>query len=75
MNDIWLLAEDVWTYGLFGVNISVIIVAIAIFFSFLIIRGIFSRYVVDKLHKLTEKTDSKIDDKIIEAIKALIKNE
>ena len=56
MNDIWLLAEDVWAYGLFGVNISVIIVAIAIFFSFLIIRGIFSRYVVDKLHKLTEKS-------------------
>lgn len=73
MNDIWLLAEDVWAYGLFGVNISVIIVAIAIFFSFLIIRGIFSRYVVDKLHKLTEKTDSKIDDKIIEAIKAPVK--
>ena len=45
-----------------------IIIAIAIFFGFLVIRGIFSKYVLYRLNKLTEKSQTKADDQIVNAL-------
>lgn len=73
VKDLIPLAQDVWNNGLMGVNIGQIIVAILIFLGFLIIRGLFSRYVVERLHRWTEKTATTIDDTIIDAIKPSVK--
>ncbi|MGB1076712.1 MAG: mechanosensitive ion channel family protein, partial [Bdellovibrionales bacterium] len=67
------LVQDVWTHGFMGVDIGQIIIALGIFLGFLIIRGIFSRYIVERLHKWSEKTTTSIDDKIIEALKPPLK--
>lgn len=58
----------VWDYGLFGISIGEIIVALAIFFGFLVLRGVFSKYVLHHLHKWAERTESKADDKVIDAL-------
>lgn len=62
------LVMDVWNGGLMGVDIGKIIIAIAIFFIFLLIRGIFSRYVLSYLHKWAAKSTTRLDDKIVEAL-------
>jgi len=72
-DDILTLAKEVWNNGLMGIDVGQIIIALGIFLGFLILRGLFSRYVVDKLHKWTEKTKTTIDDQIIEAAKPAVK--
>ncbi|MBL4588781.1 MAG: mechanosensitive ion channel family protein [Alphaproteobacteria bacterium] len=73
ITDIWPLVKDVWNNGFLGVDIGQIVIALLIFMGFLIIRGIFSRYIIERLHKWTEKTKTDIDNKIIEAIKPPLK--
>lgn len=73
INIIINLTKDVWNNGFMGVNVGEIIIALGIFLGFLILRGLFSRYIVDRLHKLTEKTKTTLDDDIIDAIKPSVK--
>lgn len=60
--------QDVWQHGFMGVDVGNIIIAIGIFFGFLVVRGVFSKYVLYRLHKLTEKSNTEADDKVIEAL-------
>ena len=62
------LVIQVWNDGFMGVDIGKILIALLIFFAFMLIRGIFSRYVLARLHKWTEKSSTDIDDKIVEAL-------
>ena len=59
---------DVWQNGLMGIDIGKIIIAIGILFGFLLIRGIFSRYVLSHLHNWAAKSTTKLDDKIVDAL-------
>lgn len=59
---------DVWEHGFMGVDIGKVIIAIGIFFGFLVLRGIFSKYVLYRLHKWAAKTETRADDKVIEAL-------
>ncbi len=68
MDELWTVVKDVWEHGLWGVDIGSIIIALLIFGAFLLFRGLFSKYVLSKLHKWTEKSDNAVDDKIIDAI-------
>ncbi|MFP4314410.1 MAG: mechanosensitive ion channel family protein, partial [Alphaproteobacteria bacterium] len=60
--------NSVWNHGFMGIDISNIIIAVAIFFGFLVFRGLFSKYVLYRLHKWAEKSHTKADDKIIDAL-------
>ena len=73
IKDLWPLAKDVWNNGFMGVDVGQIIIALGIFLGFLIIRGIFSRYVIDRFHKWAEKTTTSLDDKVIDALKPPLK--
>lgn len=59
---------EVWEHGFMGINIGQIIVAILIFAAFMLIRGLFSKYILHKLHNLASETDTNLDDKIIDAL-------
>ncbi len=59
---------SVWENGFMGVDIGKIIVAITIFAAFLILRGAFSKYILHTIHKWTEKSETDLDDKIIESL-------
>jgi MscS family membrane protein len=67
-SQLWDHTRTVWQDGLFGVDIGRIVIALAILFGFMLLRGLFSRYVLAKLHKLSEKTANLYDDKIIDAL-------
>ena len=68
MNKLWTEILDVWEHGFMGVDVGSIIVAILIFFGFLLIRGVFSKYILSKLHIWAEKSDNKVDDKVVDAL-------
>ncbi len=65
---IWAQSKEVWDHGLLGVDIGSIVIALLIFFAFLLIRGIFSRYVLRKLHDFASKSTTRLDDKIVDAL-------
>tara|TARA_X000001036_G_scaffold72561_1_gene64034 strand:- start:715 stop:1797 length:1083 start_codon:yes stop_codon:yes gene_type:complete len=56
---------DVWNEGVSGVNISEIIIALAIFIFFLFLRGIFSKFVIKRLEKYVSKTTNKFDNSLV----------
>lgn len=65
---LWQHTLDVWQHGFMGVDVGKIVIALAIFTGFLIIRGLFSKYVLYRLHQWTEKSTTTLDDKIIDAL-------
>ena len=52
---------DVWKEGISGINISEILIALAIFTFFLFLRGVFSKFVVKKLESYVSKTTNSFD--------------
>ncbi len=66
--ELWNEITDVWAHGFLGIDIGALITSFAILFAFLLIRGLFSKYILYKLHALTGKSENKIDDKIVDAL-------
>ena len=64
----WEEVEEVWHDGFMGVDVGNIVIALAIFTGFMVIRGLFSKYVLYRLHQWTQSSDTKIDDKIVDAL-------
>ena len=67
------LFADVWVRGIFGINVSEIIIGLIIFFIFYILKSFFARFVIDRLYKIVKKTKTDIDDVIIEVIEGPLK--
>lgn len=59
---------EVWEHGFMGVDVGSILVAVLIFGGFLIIRGLFSKFVLYKLKSYAAKSTTKLDDKIVDAL-------
>ena len=68
LDQLWEHTKDIWQNGFMGVDVGSILTALGIFLAFLVIRGVFSKYVLYKLQAWTEKTTTNIDDKIAEAL-------
>ena len=68
LEELKTMVVDVWNNGFMGVDIGSIIIAILIFGAFLLIRGLFSRFVLTRLHNWTAKSTTKLDDKIVDAL-------
>lgn len=62
------MVMDVWAHGFMGVDISAIIIALLIFLGFMLFRGLFSKFVLGHLHNWAEKSTTKMDDKIVDAL-------
>lgn len=73
LTQFWELVKDVWQTGYLGVDIGSIITSILILLFALLIRGVFTRLVINRLIKLAEKSDNKLDDKLILAMKGPIR--
>ena len=60
MNDtfeaFWQIVTSVWSSAVFGVGIGSIIVALGIFVVFLLLRGVFARFVIGFLVRLAKRT-------------------
>ncbi|MGH1402781.1 MAG: mechanosensitive ion channel family protein [Alphaproteobacteria bacterium] len=64
----WDEVVTVWNDGFMGVDIGRILLALVVFAAFLILRGAFSKYIIHTIHRWTEKSDTDLDDQIIQAI-------
>ena len=65
---LWALTQEVWNEGLFGVDIGRILTAFAIFAAFLVLRRVFVRFVLQRIRRWTEKTETTFDDALIDVL-------
>lgn len=68
LQNFFYLVKDVWQQGFLGINFGQIIIAILILVIFVLIRGLFSRFILVGLRRIARRTRAKIDDKIIDAL-------
>lgn len=66
--DFWSLVVDVWTTGVFGVDLGRIIIAIGIVLAFVVLRRLFSRFVVGYFEARAKRTASRVDDVAVAAL-------
>ena len=60
---------EVWKNGISGINISEIIIALLIFFLFLLLRGLFAKFIIKRLEKYVSKTTNRLDNSLVESLK------
>ena len=72
-NNFFELFADVWSRGIFGVNVSEIIIGLLIFFIFYLFRSLFARFILSKLSKIVAKTKTEADNIIVKVIEGPIK--
>lgn len=73
LRDYWALVVDVWQHGLLGVDISQIIIAVGIFLASLIVRRLFSYFVLKQIHFWTRRSKTKLDDAMADALEPPIR--
>lgn len=71
--EFWDQVRDVWDQGAFGVDTDRIILAIIVFFAFLLLRGIVSRFVLTLLARLVDRSTNRFDDALVEALSGPIR--
>lgn len=69
----WDLVKDVWQSGYMGIDFSAIATILLILAFALLVRGVFTRFVVKRLAKIAAKTENKLDDKVILAMNGPIR--
>ena len=60
---------NVWNQGLLGISISQIIISLIILIIAFIMRGIVSNIVINWLERLTARTESKLDDIVLDSLR------
>mgnify|MGYP001478135227 FL=1 len=63
------LFVEVWKNGISGINISEIVIALLIFFGFLLLRGFFAKFIIKRLEKYVSKTSNRFDNSLVESLK------
>ena len=65
---LWDETLDIWQHGLLGIDIGKILISLLILSGFLLFRGLFSKYVLSHLQTWSKKSDTKLDDKVFNAL-------
>jgi len=68
LNNFKDLFLSVWTKGIMGVDFFQIIIGLAIFFLFLVFRGLISKLIIKKLELISKRTTNKLDDTFVKAM-------
>jgi len=71
--DFWEIVKEVWREGYAGIDFSSLIIALGILLAALLIRGVFTKFVINRLIRFTERSESKIDDHLITALRGPIR--
>ena len=72
-NQFFNLFREVWLQGIFGINVSEIIIGLIIFLFFYVLRRLFARFIIRKLSKFVLRSKNQIDDAIIDVIEGPLK--
>ncbi|WCL53539.1 mechanosensitive ion channel family protein [Gimibacter soli] len=73
LSDFWALVVEVWNQGAFGYDVGTILTALGVFLLFMAFRGLFTRFVLSRMHRWAEKTTNEVDDAIVDALKPPIR--
>ncbi|MAU40552.1 MAG: mechanosensitive ion channel protein MscS [Kordiimonas sp.] len=66
------LLKDVWQDSFFGIDVSQIISALGILLFFVLLRRLFSLFIINRLKAVALRTKNDIDDAVIDALEAPI---
>lgn len=69
LEDYWYLVRDVWSTGVLGHSVGDLLVALVIFGVFYVLRGLFTRFVLAIADRWVDRTETKIDNYIRDAIR------
>ena len=72
-NQFFNLFQEVWFQGIFGINVSEIIIGLIIFLFFYVLRRLFARFIIRRLSKFVLRSKNQIDDAIIDVIEGPLK--
>ena len=67
------LFREVWNEGIFGINVSEIIIGLIIFLFFYVLRRLFARFLLRRLNKIVLKSNNQVDDTIVKVIEGPLK--
>ena len=67
------LFKEVWLSGIFGINVSEIIIGLIIFLFFYVLRRLFARFIIRRLSKFVLRSENQIDDAIVNVIEGPLK--
>ena len=73
LKNFWQLTLDVWKTGVLGIDIGRLVMAISIFVTFLILRRLFTRFVLAFMKRMALRTGSSFDDQAIEVLESPIR--
>jgi MscS family membrane protein len=68
MRDYWDLIVDVWQHGFLGIDISSIVLAAGILLAAVVVRRLFSYFLLQQLRFWTRRSRSRLDDIAIDAL-------
>ena len=63
------LISDVWNRGFFGIDLGSIITSLIVILMAFLFRGFIISVILNALGRLADKTDSKVDDEFLNALK------
>jgi MscS family membrane protein len=64
----WSLVTDVWTYGVGGIDMGEILIALGIVFLGLMVRQLFSRLILKRIETVAARTTNRMDDTLATAL-------
>ena len=73
LDKFWAVVVEVWQNGVLGVDIGRILIALGILVLFLLLRHLFTRFVVAVIRSWAKGTKTEFDDKVVDAIELPIR--
>ncbi|MBO6826062.1 MAG: mechanosensitive ion channel family protein [Sneathiella sp.] len=73
VSNFWDILKDVWGSGYMGIEFSAVIPSVGVLLLALTFRGVFTRFVVNRLVGMTRRTKNSFDDHIIDALEGPIR--
>ena len=69
ITEFWNLVIETWQQGIRGIGIDNIIICLGILTGSLVARSLMNTYLLDTIATYTEKSETKLDDEIIESLR------
>jgi len=63
----WAEVRSVWESAAFGVGVGELLLGLAVLLAFVLLRGVFTRFVIKALMRLTHRTETRFDDELLHA--------
>jgi len=71
--EFWDLVTDVWQTGVAGTDFGSVLIALGILAFFLVLRGLFTKFLLGTMRRLARKSETEIDDTIFDALQGPVR--